>query len=182
MFLISMISNSIDLMIIILVLIPAGLGLKSGLLRSIFSLAGILAGLFLATRFNDKIISALSFLKMDPKLLSLISFIGVIILCYFISVYIAGKISKLNAVTKTFDKFFGAVFGIAKGLIIASLFLIFTTNTFSLFAKETINSSKLYLSVFNIAPDVYDYLMKFFPEAKGFYDELNKIIFTSSII
>ncbi|HMS33940.1 MAG TPA: CvpA family protein [Ignavibacteria bacterium] len=182
MFLISMVSNSIDLIVIILVLIPAGLGLKSGLLRSVFSLAGIITGLFLATRFNDKLISSLSFVKMDPKLLSLISFIGVIILCYFISVYIAGKISKLNAVTKTFDKIFGAIFGTAKGLIIASLFLIFTTNTFNLFAKDTISNSKFYLSVFNIAPDVYDYLMKFFPDAKGFYDELNKIIFTTSAI
>ena len=180
MYLISMISNSIDLMVIILVLIPAFLGLKNGLLRSLFSLFGILSGLFLATRYNDKFISAFSFLKMEPKLVSLVSFISVIILCYFISIFIAGKISKLNSVTRTFDKILGVALGIAKGLIIASLFLIFTTNTFKVFAKDTINQSKFYTGVFNIAPDVYDYIMKLFPDAKGFYDELNKIIFTAS--
>ena len=82
--------------------------------------------------------------------------------------------------TRTFDKILGVALGIAKGLIIASLFLIFTTNTFKVFAKDTINQSKFYTGVFNIAPDVYDYIMKLFPDAKGFYDELNKIIFTAS--
>lgn len=180
MFLLSVISNSIDVVVIILVMIPAGLGLKSGLLKSIFSLAGIIAGLIVATHYNDKLISLLGFLKMDQKLISLISFIGVIIFFYGISVFLAGKISRLNAVTKTFDKVLGAALGIAKGLIIASLFLILTTNTFNLFSKETVSSSKLYPAVLNIAPDVYDQLMKFFPDAKGFYDELNKIIFTES--
>ena len=171
--------NTLDVITIILVLIPAFLGLKNGLLRSVFSLAGIVAGLFAATRYNDKILSSLGFLKMDPKLLSLLSFIAVILICYFISVYLAGKISGLNVMTRTFDRILGVIFGMFKGLIIASLFLIFTTKTFSIFSNETSGSSRFYSSVINIAPDVYNYIEKFFPEAKGFYEELNHLIFSA---
>jgi len=170
--------NTLDIIILALVLISATLGIKKGLLRSIFSLAGILTGLFVATRYNDKLTSALGFLKLEPKLLSLISFIAIVIFVYFLSGYIAGKISGFNSVTKTFDSILGAAFGIMKGLVIASLFCIFTTNTFQLFGSETIDSSKFYVSIVGVAPKVYDYIVHFFPGAKDFYEELNHLIFT----
>lgn len=161
----------------ILVLIPALLGLKSGLLRSIFSLAGIIAGLFLATRFNDRLTSLFGSLNADPKIMSFISFIAIVLIVYFMSVYIAGKISGLNSVTKSFDKISGAVLGILKGLVIASLFLILTTRSFNFFSSETIAKSKFYTIVIDIAPQIYDYIVMVFPEAKNFYEELNNLIF-----
>lgn len=160
-------------------MVPVLLGLRNGLLRSIFSLIGIIAGLFLATRYNDNLTSLFGFLKLEPKLLSLISFIAIIIFCYFICVFIAGRISRINAVTRTFDRILGVILGICKGLIIASLFLILTTNTFSLFEKTTIDRSKFYTSVINVAPDVYNYIQRFFPNAKDFYEELNNLILQS---
>jgi membrane protein required for colicin V production len=172
--------NTLDIIILIIVLISALLGLKSGMLKSIFSLAGIIGGLFLATRYNDKITSMFGFLKIEPKLLSMISFIAIIVFVYFIAVYIAGKISRLNAATKTFDKIFGGAFGIFKGIIIASLFLLLTTNTFSLFSKSNVDRSKFYPSIINVAPDVYNYIKQLFPDAKDFYDELDHLLFTTS--
>lgn len=169
--------NTLDIIILILVLIPAFLGFKNGLLRSIFSLIGIVTGLFLAVRYNDILTSYLGFLKLETKLLSLISFIFIIIALYFTSIYLAGKISRINAVTKTFDRILGVILGISKGLIIVSLFLILTTNTFNLFGKDTVDKSKFYSSVVNIAPDVYNYIQKFFPNARDFYEELNNLIF-----
>jgi len=171
--------NTLDVIIVVLVLIPALFGLKYGLLRSIFSLIGIIAGLVIATKYNDKILTLFNFLKLEPKLVSLISFVAVILSCYFISIYLAGKISRLNAVTRSFDKILGVILGIFKGLILSSLFLIFTTSTFTLFGKETVDRSKFRPDVINIAPEVYDYLKRFFPDAKGFYEEMNNIIFTA---
>lgn len=161
----------------VLILIPALLGLKNGLLRSIFSLLGIITGLFFATRYSDQVASLFSFLKIEPRLLGVLSFILIILLCYFIFVYISGKISRINVITKTFDKLLGLVLGTLKGLIFASLFLILTTNTFKLFAAETINTSRLYPVIINIAPEVYNYMKQFFPNAKDFYEELNLLIF-----
>ncbi len=170
--------DTLDIIISILVLIPALLGLKNGLLRSIFSLAGIITGLFIATRYNDSVTSFFSFLKFEPKVVSFISFIAIVLFIYFISVYAAGKISGLNSVTKTFDRLLGAVFGIFKGLIIASLFLILTTKSFDLFSKETVSKSKFYADIVRISPQVYDFIIKLFPDAKNFYEELNNLIFT----
>ena len=161
----------------VLILIPALLGLKNGLLRSIFSLLGIITGLFFATRYSDQVASIFSFLKIEPRLLGVLSFILIILLCYFIFVYFSGKISRINVITKTFDKLLGLVLGTLKGLIFASLFLILTTNTFNFFAAGTINTSRLYPVIINIAPEVYNYLKQFFPNAKDFYEELNLLIF-----
>jgi len=171
--------NTLDIIIAILVLIPALLGLKNGFLRSIFSLSGIIAGLFLATKYNDKLVTSLGFIKMDSKILSLISFIAIIVFTYAIFIYIANKISRFNFATKTIDKIFGAGLGLLKGLIIASLFLLLTTNTFNFFSKEDTDSSKFYSSVVNIAPEIYNYIQRFFPGAKNFYEELNHLIFTA---
>lgn len=165
--------NTLDVIIFVIVLIPALLGLKNGLLKSIFSLLGILAGLFLATRYNEMLASSLSFLKLESKLVSLVSFIIIVIFTYFIFTFIAKKLAGINVATKSFDRLLGACLGILKGLVIASLFLIFTTNTFNFFSKDTIDKSKFYTSVINIAPQVYDYAMQFFPNAKDFYKELN---------
>ncbi|MBK6538412.1 MAG: CvpA family protein [Ignavibacteria bacterium] len=59
--------NKLDIIISVIILIPALLGLKNGLLKSIFSLAGIITGLYLATRYNDKLVSLLKFIKTDEK-------------------------------------------------------------------------------------------------------------------
>lgn len=79
----------------------------------------------------------------------------------------------MSTATKSLDRIFGAGLGFFKGMIISSLFLIFTTNTFNFFSKETIDKSRFYSSVVNTAPMVYDYLIKFFPDAKNFYEQLN---------
>lgn len=167
--------NKLDIIIFILVLIPALFGLKNGFLRSIFALIGIITGLFLATNYNDQLSNAIGFIKADPIILSIISFIVIIILTYMVFVAIAGKISRFNFVTKTIDKILGVSLGILKGLIIASLILLLSSNTLNFFSKNEIETSKLYGSVLNIAPDVYSYMQKYFPNAHDFYDELNKI-------
>ncbi|MBL8007330.1 MAG: CvpA family protein [Ignavibacteria bacterium] len=167
--------NKPDIIISVIILIPALIGLKNGFLKSIFSLAGIIAGLFLATRYNDKITSALSFLKTDEKLLSILSFITIIILTYFIFSYAAGKLSRINPVATAADKLLGISFGILKGLIVASLLLILLENTLNIFTKIETESSVLYRKVITVAPDIYDYMKMYFPDAKEFYDELNHI-------
>ncbi len=149
------------------------MGLKNGLLRSIFSLAGIITGLYLATRYNDKLVSLLKFIKTDEKLLGIISFIFIILSVYFIFTYISGKLSDLNFITRTIDKISGTLLGIFKGLIISSIFLMVSTGTFKLFTEKEIAESRLYPVTVNVAPDVYNYIIRLFPEAKSFYEELN---------
>lgn len=167
--------NTIDIIILLIACIPALFGLKNGFLKSIFSLAGILTGFFLATKYYDKAEVYLSFLGIDRKILSVISFTCILLITYLIFVYFSKKISGLNSFTKTLDKILGAALGLFKGLILASLFLLVTTVTFSLFSKQDIEKSKLYSGIVNIAPDTYNLIMKFFPDAKNFYEEIKKL-------
>lgn len=168
--------NKLDIIISVIILIPALLGLKNGLLKSIFSLAGIITGLYLATRYNDRLTGLLKFIRVDEKMLSIISFIFIILSAYFIFTYISGKISGLNFITRTFDKISGTLLGIFKGMIVASIFLIISTGTFKIFSEKEIRDSGLYPVTVNIAPDVYNYVIKYFPEAKNFYEELSKMV------
>lgn len=112
---------------------------------------------------------------MDEKLLYVISFIVILLITYLAFVYISKAISGINFITKTFDRIMGTAFGLLKGLILASLFLMITTKTFELFSKSNVEKSMFYSAVVNIAPDVYNYAMKFFPDAKNFYEEIKKL-------
>lgn len=167
--------NTLDVIILIIVTIPALLGLKNGFLKSIFSLAGIITGFFIATKYYDRSATLFSFIKMDEKLLYVISFIVILLITYLAFVYISKAISGINFITKTFDRIMGTAFGLLKGLILASLFLMITTKTFELFSKSNVEKSMFYSAVVNIAPDVYNYAMKFFPDAKNFYEEIKKL-------
>jgi len=150
------------------------LGLKNGFLKSVFSLAGLITGFFLATKFYDKSKQYLSFLNLDPGILSVISFTCILLITYLIFIYFSKAISGLNSLTKTFDKILGAALGLFKGLLLASIFLLLTTVAFNLFSKSEIEKSGLYTAVVNIAPDTYNLIIRFFPDAKNFYEEINK--------
>jgi uncharacterized membrane protein required for colicin V production len=44
--------NKLDIIIVIVIAIPALIGLSKGFLRKVFSLASLILGLYLATKFN----------------------------------------------------------------------------------------------------------------------------------
>jgi len=171
--------SKLDIIISVIVLIPALFGLKNGFLRNIFSLTGIITGLILATRYNDKLLSMLGFIQIDKKILSLISFILIIIIVTMIFKFISDKISGFNFVTKTIDKILGLCLGIMKGVLLASIFLLISTNTFNVFSKPEIDKSIFYNKVVNVAPEVYNYFQVIFPNLKDFYEELNKLFISN---
>jgi len=167
--------NTIDLIIILISCIPALFGLKNGFLKSVFSLSGILAGFFIATKYYDIVGNYLTFLPLNQKILSLISFICILLITYLFFIYFSKKLSGINAFTKTVDKLLGTALGLFKGLILASIFLLITTVAFEIFSKKEIEKSKLYSGIVNIAPDTYNFIIKMFPDAKNFYEEIKKL-------
>ncbi len=165
--------NTLDLIISFVIIVPALLGLQKGFLRSIFSLIGIVAGFILATSYNELLTGYISFLKLDPKILSLISFFIILISVNLILGYISQKISGFNFITKSFDRIFGLLFGMMKGIILASLFLLASTKLFSAFSKKTVDESVIYPHVVDAAPGIYDFLKVLLPGAGEFYNEFN---------
>ncbi|MBX7041577.1 MAG: CvpA family protein [Ignavibacteria bacterium] len=168
--------NNLDLIITLLIAVPAFFGFRKGFLRAVFSLAGFVTGLVLATKYSSELSGYIQFIRADERILTLAAFLSIMIITYSILTYIAGKISDINFLTKTTDRIAGALFGAFKGVIIASLVLIVTTKTFALVSAESVKASKLCGLVINAAPDTYNFIQNFIPGAKNFYEEFEKSV------
>lgn len=170
--------SNFDLFILLVIALPAFFGFRKGFLRSVFSLAGFVAGLLAATKYSEELSGYLSFIRADERILTVFSFVFILIIVYSSLTYLAGKISDINVMTKSIDRLAGAAFGAFKGLIMASLILIVLSKTFSVVSEDTVKTSKLYPMIVNIAPDTYNFLLAFIPGAKTFYEEFEKSVNT----
>lgn len=167
--------NKLDIIIVILIAIPALIGLSKGFLRKVLSLVSLILGLYLATKFNTDI--SLFIMKvsgLSEKISNIFSFIIIMMGIYTIGIYIAKKISGINSLTKSVDKTLGLFIGIIQGMIIASLCVI-AVNNFDLMNKETINNSKLYVFVNDFAPRTFNSIASLLPNYKSFYEEINSL-------
>lgn len=166
--------NKLDIFILIFVALPTFFGFKKGLLKSVFSLIGLIAGLFLATKFHHLLSFSVSRLFHDDKTAAIVSFLVILIVVYGISIYIAGRISEISRFTKTVDRVAGLFFGFAKGLLIASLFVMIT-KYLGTFNDKTISDSKFYVFVYDVAPRTFNALSSVIPVSKKTFDELNPL-------
>ena len=163
--------NAVDIAILIVVLIPSLLGLKKGFLKSVFSLISILVGLYLATKFYAVIASYVSVVISSEKVSIIFSFLVIILAVYFLGVFIAHKISKLNTVTKTADKVAGFFFGALKGLIVVSLLLILF-RYINVISDDDTKTSRIYPYVVDFAPGTLKIIVNVLPESKSTIDKI----------
>lgn len=167
--------NKLDILIVVLIAIPALIGLSKGFLRKVLSLVSLIVGLYLATKFNTDIsVFIMKVTGLSQKTSNIFSFIIIISAVYTIGIYIAKKISNINSLTKSVDKTLGLFIGIIQGMIIASLCVI-AVNNFDLANKETINNSKLYVFVNDFAPRTFNTIASFLPNYKSFYEEIKSL-------
>jgi membrane protein required for colicin V production len=167
--------NKLDILIVVLIAIPALIGLSKGFLRKVLSLVSLIVGLYLATKFNTDIsFFIMKLTGLSQKTSNIFSFIVIISVVYTIGIYIAKKISNINSLTKSVDKTLGLFVGIIQGMIIASLCVI-AVNNFDLVNKETINNSKLYVFVNDFAPRTFNTIASFLPNYKSFYEEIKSL-------
>ena len=149
--------NWIDALIAIIVLSFTFLGLRNGLIREAFSLAGIVLGILVATRYGDTVVSL--FGPRASELPSAIVFAVIIIAVAALFIWLGHLLHK---VAKALflgwaDRLFGSVFGFAKGLLLASLLLIILS-LFSFFPAlgDKMQSSALAPKVIKVAPATYN--------------------------
>ena len=122
----------IDIVLIIIVLGLVIHGIIIGLVRSLFDIAGIIAGYLLAINFNEAI-------KIPKFLAFLLIFVVTVILFS-----ILGRLfSKLIHITPLglFDRILGGVLGLLKGIVIGFVFLIILLLVKT--ANRTLNKSEI---------------------------------------
>jgi membrane protein required for colicin V production len=171
---------TLDIIILIIVLFLAYLGYRRGFLVSIFSLISIIIGIVLATKFHSGFALVLNKFIKDTRTLNLISFILIFLVIYLAGIFLAGKLSKINKLTKSLDKILGAILGVIKGLLVASLIIIFL-KSFGAMGDNTFRNSSLYPYVHRFAPDTFDMVSKALPFNRKSFDDLNSFLKLDSL-
>ena len=165
--------NIIDVIILLLIGIPALFGFRKGFLKSIFTLISIVAGIYFATKFHSNINVLTGYIIKDEKLSNLISFILIILFVYLIGVYISKKLSGINKLTKALDKTLGLCFGLLKGIILVSL-LTLGLIAYNFLPEKEKKESVLFPYVVKVSPVTYDIISGiFFSSGKSFLEKNN---------
>lgn len=149
------------------------LGVKRGIFREAFNLAGIAGGLFLGFRCYEALGWNLEgWLEAKPALANLAAFVVIFLGVAFTGAYLGYLLHKgaKRLFVGWLDHFAGGVFGLGRGLVFASV----TALTLALFPflprlERDVADSALGPHVIKIAPAIYNSLMTRFrgSEHKG---------------
>jgi membrane protein required for colicin V production len=166
----------LDIVIVLVIAIPAFFGYRKGFLRKLLGIAGILFGFILALNFYPKLSDILSgIIKGNPTAVKILSFLLIIAVVFSLAVWLARFIANINSGTSLIDKILGIITGFIQGLIIASV-LVVNLSSMGVIDQNTRTSSLLYPRIYNIAPSIFDRLVKIAPGLQNTYDEYKKIL------
>lgn len=153
--------NMLDIAVGVFLLFFLAQGLARGLTREVSGVVGIVGGLALARRFQDKVQPSMEPLFNDPNTAAVASF-ALIFVFVLILVALAGAVlRRFMDITMTLwlDRLLGAVAGLAKGLLLASV-LFFLLQGF--FPDLALIKNARATPFFN---SMIDYLRYFLPAA-----------------
>lgn len=156
--------NSLDIIIIIVMIFLVIRGIFRGILKEVMSLVGIVGGIWLANKFQPALTAQLRQLMPGIPLLSLVSFVAILVVVIVAASILGALLRSLSqkGPMGILDRLFGAGLATAKGLVITYLGIVLLT--FFLPAKTPlIAKSKLapviissYQSMISvISPDFY---------------------------
>ena len=142
--------NFLDIFLVAVILFDAYLGYRKGIVIEICTLAALLLGVYAGIKFSGIISGWINGLMSEPsKWVPLISFaicfITVVVLVFFIGKWLE-RFVKITAL-KPIDKILGAIFGLAKFIVLAGVFLLMITHhepSSDLISDEQKESSLLY--------------------------------------
>jgi membrane protein required for colicin V production len=80
--------NWLDIVIVVLIAVPVFLGLKAGIVKALFTVAGVIVGVVLAGRLSDSLAGILSFIS-DPGIAKVVAFAIILIAVMIIATVLA---------------------------------------------------------------------------------------------
>ena len=159
--------NWLDALIALTLIISLFSGLKTGLIRSIFNIAGLVAGIAVAMKYFDLMSSfLLLYINLPSIATDVFSFILIFSLTVA-TVYLAGSIihSVTNfSIIRFVDKLGGSTAGLAIGILIVGILLILLTS-FPVYAEfpEQVEQSTMAPTIIDVTTTIYDELSTFLP-------------------
>lgn len=153
--------NLLDVAVILILLAFLARGLLRGLISEVSGLIGVVAGLALARHFQPRLQPTLETVFPQGDAAGIVAYILVFLLAMFGVALCAAALRKFMSITLTswIDHILGAVAGLAKGLLVASV-LFFIVQGF--FPDLDLIKNAVVTPFFN---SMTDYLRGFLPEA-----------------
>lgn len=141
--------NTIDLIVYVVALLAVWNGWRQGVVVQLFSLAGIVAGIYLASRYGT---AAAELLRLDPEIAAPAGFVVVLLVTILLVAVAARLVRKLFhfAGFGVADIVLGVVVSLLKyALVLSVLFSAFDTLNadYTLVNPQTVGRSKLYKPV-----------------------------------
>ena len=169
--------STLDIILTIFLFYFAFKGFTNGFIISIATLIGLVLGFYAAAHFSE---FTANWLQHDMglksgniKLISyIVTFVIVVVLIFLLGRFLTGVVKTVGL--GIVNRLAGALFGIAKGLLIASfLFLLFTRidPNESLLTASHKKGSVLYMPVSAIAPTVIPIVQKYTVEVENMINQ-----------
>ena len=156
--------NSLDIVLLVL-LIPALVrGLKKGFLEQAISLVGVIVGVYLAYRFSGVVCEKLKeYITMSETVLNVMAFALILIVVLLLVQLIAKLVTGVAemATLGWLNKALGLVFSLAMALLVMSILIILfdTVNVkFELVKSPILEESSLYRPLKDLGYFVFPYL------------------------
>ncbi len=165
--------NYLDIIIAIILLLFGVKGFRKGLIIEVVTLLAFAVGIYGAMHFSDFTAEHLKeFMEINPKYLNTTAFVLTFILLVILVNIIGRMVTKLIQAMNLgfFNKLGGALFGMAKGVLLCSI-MVMVLNNFQLIGivkPEVREQSKLYPYIEETVPYVY----RGFDLVKGYVNDL----------
>jgi membrane protein required for colicin V production len=160
--------NWLDIVIIIALILFVISGIVSGLIKAVFSLAGLILGIFLAGRYYVQLSGIFGFISNDSAA-KIVAFIIIFLVVLIIATILGIIFTKIvsNLMLGWLNRLLGGIFGVFEGaLFIGAILAVIVKMTGS---QDAITGSILAQFFLNRFPVVLSLLPSEFDSIRGFY-------------
>jgi len=160
--------NWLDIVILILIVIPTLVGLKSGLIKAVLSLAGAIVGVILAGHYHAILAEKLTFIA-QANLAEITAFAIILIGTMLIAAVLAAMLKQIVSAMLLgwVNRLGGAVFGFLLGAIFCGALLAIWAKFLGV--GETITESALAILLLDRFPMILTLLPEEFSSIRSFF-------------
>jgi membrane protein required for colicin V production len=123
--------NALDWILLAGIGASIALGIFRGFMREVISLAGWIAGIWLAFLFAVRLSAPLPFAEDWPLARTAVVAVLIVVVCVFLAAFVGWLVRELMKVAKlsAADRTLGGVFGLARGMLIVALAVFLVRDT-----------------------------------------------------
>ena len=160
--------NWLDIVIIVLIAVPTLIGLRTGIIKAVLSLAGVIVGVILAGKYHEVLAEQLTFITQD-NIASIVAFalilLGVMIIASVLAALIKFAVSVV--LLGWGNNIGGAVFGFVLGTIFCGALLATWVKFFGIMGP--IGESSLAILLLDRFPIILALLPREFGAIRSFF-------------